>query len=183
MNEVDLIRRCRAGDCEVFRLLIKRHSKVLFGTAYLMTRDHGLAEDVVQEALISAWRGLPSFRPGGSFRAWLIRILVNEVGKKRRRRRVQEAPLEEGIAVSGNPGETEDAVLQEEERQRLNRALRGLPKVQREAAVLRYYADLTVPEVAKALGCREGTVKSRLHRALHHLGEILEVDGWRLGLR
>jgi len=156
--------------------LIEGHGKVLFGTAYLMTRDHGLAEDAVQETLISAWRGLPSFRPRGRTRAWLVRILVNEVRRKHRRKRVKEAPLEEAVAVSGNPGETEDAVLRGEERQRLRRLLRTLPSEQREAVVLRYYSDLTVPEVAQAMGCREGTVKSRLHRALRNLGEALRED-------
>lgn len=83
------------------------------------------------------------------------------------------APLEEAAAVGGDPEEAEKTVLQKEERQFMRKALDALPEEQREAMVLRYYADLTVPEIAKALGCREGTVKSRLSRALGRLALVL----------
>ncbi len=182
MNETDLIRSSQAGDSEAFRLLIEGHRTVLFGTAYLMAQDRGMAEDAVQEALISAWRGLPSFGFRGSLRAWLLRILVNEVKRPHRKARVQTVPLEEALAAPGNPGETEDAVLRNEERERLKAALETLPLDQRQAVVLRYYADLTVPEIGKALGCREGTVKSRLHRALNRLSGALQQTGSHPGL-
>ena len=183
MNEADLIHRCQTGDREAFRLLMERYGKLLHGTAYLMTREYGSAEDAVQEALINVWRGLPSFRPTGSFKAWVIRILVNEVGKQRRKKRVREAPLEDALAVTGNPGETEDAVLQSEERRLLRRGVESLSRDQKETVVLRYYADLTIPEVAKVMGCREGTVKSRLHRALNKLKEALKYDELSSGSR
>jgi hypothetical protein len=77
--EGSLIRRCQAGDKEAFRVLVEMHSKILFGTAYLMTRDRGLAEDAVQEALVKVWKHLPSLRLQGSFKSWLLRIVINEV--------------------------------------------------------------------------------------------------------
>jgi RNA polymerase sigma-70 factor (ECF subfamily) len=183
LNEAELIRRCQTGDSEAFCVLIEQYRKVLFGTAFLMTRDHGLAEDMVQEALFRIWRGLPSFRPGGSFKAWLVRILVNEVKQLYRKRRVQTAPLGEATALSGNPDEPVEAMLREEERHQLRQGLERLQEEHREVLILRYYADLTVPEIAKALGCREGTVKSRLHRALNRLGDVLTAGEWqsRLG--
>lgn len=183
MNEAELIRRCQTGDSGAFCVLIEQYRKVLFGTAFLMTRDHGLAEDMVQEALFRIWRGLPSFRPGGSFKAWLVRILVNEVKQLYRKRRVQTAPLGEATALSGDPDGPAEAMLREEERHQLRQGLERLQEEHREVLILRYYADLTVPEIAKALGCREGTIKSRLHRALNRLGDALTAGEWqsRLG--
>lgn len=173
MNEADLVRRSQMGDEGAFCALVEQHRKVLFGTAYLMTRDRGLAEDAVQEALIQMWRHLPLFRLRGSFKAWLVRIVVNEVKQQYRKKRVPTAPLEEAATIAGDPEEVEAGALRSEERLRMKKALETLPEEQREAVVLRYYADLTVPEIAKALGCRHGTVKSRLSRALDRLALVL----------
>ena len=68
--------------------------------------------------------------------------------------------------------DAEELAINEEERQHIRRILEALPHEQRETVVLRYYADMTIPEIAKALGCREGTVKSRLHRALARLRNV-----------
>lgn len=173
MNEAEIIRRSQAGDQDAFRLITDSYSKVLLGTAYLMTHDQGLAEDAVQDALVHAWHGLPSFRPTGSFKAWLLRILINEVNQQQRKRRVQTVPLEEAATASGGADEVEDGALRNEERKLINKALGQLQPDHKEIVVLKYYADLTVPEIAKAVGCMEGTVKSRLHRALSHLGRTL----------
>ena len=172
MDEAEAIRRCQRGDRDGFRILVERCGRVLYGTAYLITRDAGLAEDLVQEAFLQAWRGMPSFRPGGSFKPWILRILVNQAMTKRRKRRVIEAPLPEGMATPDTSKSVEELVLEDEERQHIGRILEILPHEQRKTVVLRYYADLTVPEIARALGCREGTVKSRLHRALARLREV-----------
>lgn len=173
MDEADIIRRSQAGDQDSFRLLTENYSKVLLGTAYLMTRDTGLAEDAVQEALVRAWRGLPSFRPDGSFKAWLLRILTNQVNQQLRKKRLPTVPLEEAVGASEDPGRLEDEAIRNEQKRHINGALDRLGPRHKEVVVLKYYADLTVPEIAHALGCRQGTVKSRLHRALGHLGHTL----------
>ena len=173
MDESEAIRRCQEGQRDPFRFLVERYGKVLYGTAYRMTRDRGLAEDLVQEAFLRVWRGMPSFRGGGNFKAWIVRILVNHVMSERRKKRVREEPLVEAIASSQNPEAGEKLVLRKEERDRVRRSLEKLPQEQREVVVLRYYTDLTVPQIARTLGWRQGTVKSRLHRALDHLREVL----------
>lgn len=175
-EEAALVRRFQAGDEEAFRALVEQHSRVLFGTAYLMTRDRGLAEDAVQGALTQMWKHLPSTRLRGSLKAWLVRIVVNEVKQQYRKKRVPTVPLEQASEVASDPQETETVMVRDEERQHLGRALEMLPPEQREAVVLRYFSDLTVPEVAAVMGKREGTIKSRLSRALDRLGEILRSD-------
>ncbi len=157
-------------------MLVEQHSRVLFGTAYLMTRDRGLAEDAVQSALIQMWKHLPSTRLRGSLKSWLVRIVVNEVKQQYRKNQLPTVPLEQASEVADDPEEIESALIRDEERQHLRQALKMLPSEQREAVVLRYFSDLTVPEVAAVMGQREGTIKSRLSRAVDRLGVILRDD-------
>jgi len=173
LNEAEIISRAQAGDQDAFRLLTESYSKVLLGTAYLMTRDTGLAEDAVQEALVNAWRGLPAFRPNGSFKAWLLRILINQVNQQLRKKRLPTTSLEEAVVTSEDPQRLEEEAIRNEQKRHINGALDRLQPSHKEVVVMKYYADLTVPEIARAVGCREGTVKSRLHRALGHLGRTL----------
>jgi RNA polymerase sigma-70 factor (ECF subfamily) len=175
-SETALVSRCQAGDSEAFRTLVEKHSRVLFGTAYLMTRDRGLAEDAVQATLVQMWKKLPSLRLRSSLKAWLVRIVVNEVNQQHRKKRLPIMSLEQAPEMPGDPPEAETVLFRDEERQRLRQALEILPVEQREAVVLRYFSDLTVPEVAAVMGEREGTIKSRLSRALDKLNEIMRND-------
>jgi len=93
-EEAELIRRVRARIKEAFRLLVEKYRAVIFGTAYLMTRDRGLAEDAVQETLIRMWKHLSSLRQDENLKAWLVRIVVNEINYQRRKKRVPTIPLE-----------------------------------------------------------------------------------------
>ncbi len=175
-EEAALVRRCQAGDKESFRTLVEQYRGALFGTAYLMTRDRVSAEDTVQRALVQMWEHIPSLRLRGSLKAWLMRIVVNEVNQQHRKKRVPTVPLEEAPEVAGEPDEAEMVAVRREERQSLRRALEMLPSEQREAIVLRYFSELTVPEIAAVTGKREGTIKSRLSRALDRLGETLRNE-------
>lgn len=175
-QEAALVRRCQAGDKEAFRMLVEQYHSVLFGTAYLMMRDRGLAEDAVQEALIQIWKHLPSFRLKSSLKTWMVRIVANEVKQQFRKKRVPTVPLEQASEVAEDLDEAETTMIRNEESQHLRRTLEMLPQEQREAVVLRYFSELSVPEIAAVTSEREGTIKSRLSRALSHLGEILRSD-------
>jgi RNA polymerase sigma-70 factor, ECF subfamily len=175
-SETALVSRCQAGNTEAFSILVEQHSRVLFGTAYLMTRDRGLAEDAVQAALVKIWKNLPSLRQNSSLKAWLVRIVINEVNQQRRKKRLPTVPLEQAPEVPDEADENETELARAEDHQRLRQALETLTVEQREAVVLRYFSDLTVREVATVASEREGTIKSRLSRALDKLGEILGKD-------
>ncbi len=175
-QEAALVRRCQAGDKEAFRMLVEQYRSVLFGTAYLMMRDRGLAEDAVQEALIQIWEHIPSFRFESSLKTWMVRIVVNEVKQQFRKKQVPTVPLEQASEVVEDLDKAEAAVIRNEESQHLRQTLEMLPQEQREAVVLRYFSELTIPEIAAVTIEREGTIKSRLSRALSHLGEILRSD-------
>ncbi len=173
--EDDILARCQAGEQEAFGVLVERYRDVVFRIVCLMTNDRPLAEDLTQESFVNAWRGIRSFRIGSPFRPWLIRIAINRVQSHRRRRQLVSMPLStaDTRAPSDEPSperRAESAATREEVR----RALASLPDDQRHVLVLRYYSELSVPEIARATGWREGTVKSRLHRALGRMRSLLE---------
>ena len=175
-GQAALVRRCQNGDAQAFRVLIETYKNTLFGVAYLIARDRGMAEDAVQEGLVQIWKHLPSLRDPARIKPWLFQIVVNEVKQQFRVKRVPSLPIEAAdTACEGNP--PEELAMSEERRRLIRRALSGLPQEQREAVVLRFYSDLSVPEIAAATRTPEGTIKSRLNRAMSRLGVALQAEG------
>ena len=176
MNDEETVLRCQNGDREAFRHLVESYEDVLYGTAYLMTGNTALSEDHVQEAFLSAWRGIRGFRTGYPVKPWLVRILINTVMTQRRRRSVPIDPLDVAAAQSdgSDPADLAESI---EARQRVRQAISALSEEHNTVVTLRFFAGLTVPQVAQALGRREGTIKSRLHRALQHLRRELGESG------
>ena len=178
MTDEQAVLRCQDGEREAFRHLVERYQDVLYGTAVLMTGDRAQAEEHVQEAFLAAWRGMPGFHGERPVKPWLMRILVNTVMSQRRRRVVSTVSLE-------YESEAEDAARPAEEieaqhdRLVIRQALEVLNPEQRQVVVLRFFAGLTVPQLAEAIGVREGTVKSRLHRALGQLRDQLTTGDAR----
>ena len=173
MSEEELIRRSQEGDWDAFELLLERYRAVLVRTAFLVTRDHESVQDVMQETLIQIWRDLPSFRPYGSFKGWTLKILLNKARKHYRRKRVETVALEAAAGVPSNDQAPQEAAEREEEAQAMRMGLERLSANHQEVLILRYYSELTVPEIARTLSLREGTVKSRLSRALGRLEQEL----------
>jgi RNA polymerase sigma-70 factor (ECF subfamily) len=178
-EEEALVHRCQMGDKEAFRTLVNEHKRALFGTALLMTQDYGTAEDAVQETLIKSWQKIAQLRLKGRLKAWLLRILVNEVKQQYRKKRVPTIPLESTDVAEGISIEAESPLIRHEDHQSLRIALDSLPPEQREAIVLHYFTDLKVPEIARITGQRQGTIKSRLSRALDRLEALLKEDDLR----
>jgi RNA polymerase sigma-70 factor (ECF subfamily) len=149
---------------------VERYSDLLYGTAYLMLRNRGHAEDAVQEAFVSAWRGIDTFRPEAELRPWLLRILVNHVLQRRRHKVLGLVTLPEfGLEIADSTPGPELSAERNWERRELSRALSKLPAKYARPLILRFFSELSQAEVALALQIPEGTVKSRLHRALQEL--------------
>jgi RNA polymerase sigma factor (sigma-70 family) len=162
-----------------FEMLVRRHQQPAIRVAYAVAGPDG--EDAVQEAFVKAFHALDRFRAGAPFRPWLLRIVVNEARNRRRAagRRVHLA-LRAGGRASGDAAPSpEDAALVAERRRVLAAALATLPDGDRAVLACRWFAELTEAEMAVALDCRPGTVKSRLNRAMARLRAALppEVDG------
>jgi RNA polymerase sigma-70 factor (sigma-E family) len=141
---------------------VAARSSALLRTAYLLTHDHGLAEDLLQTALTKAWFAWD--RIEGHPEAYVRRILVNTFSSWWRRKWNGEHATED-LPDSGTPDGT-DALGQSHD---LWEAMARLPRRQRAVVVLRYFEDLTEAETAVALGCTVGTVKSQASKALAKL--------------
>jgi len=175
-TEDQLVERARGGDAAAFAALVHDHEEIAFRTAYLIARNAADAEDAAQVGLTKAWRALPRFRRGAPFRPWLLAIVANEARNRRRssaRRARFELHLVEGRPSAGAAPSPEAALLAREQHARLLAALGTLGEEQRQAVACRYLLGLTERETAAALGCRPGTVKSRVSRALARLEEEL----------
>ncbi len=173
MTDDQAILGCQSGDRNSFRHLVDRYKDVLYGTAFLMTRDRSLTEEHVQETLLSAWKGISGFNRDRPFKPWLVRILVNIVLSHQRKRSVVTVPLGPLDHLDSSASPTESLETSEDHNM-VRRALGCLSTEHREVVVLRYFAELTVPQIARTMRVREGTVKSRLHRALGHLRQDLQ---------
>ncbi|HEV2780303.1 MAG TPA: sigma-70 family RNA polymerase sigma factor [Actinophytocola sp.] len=167
--------KARAGDREAYAVLVARYSALAHRTAYLLGAGPN-AEDVVQEAFVKAFRGLGAFRPGGSFRPWLLRIVANEARNLHRSSR-RRAALELRVAgmadrASASPDPESEAISGASRAALLN-AVRALPERDSLVVTCRYFLDLSEAETAQVLGWPPGTVKSRLSRALARLRPVL----------
>ena len=187
-DERDAVLRCQAGDAGAFELIVGWYGDLLLGTAVLMLRDRGEAEDAVQDAFVSSWRGMGSFDATRPLRPWLVRVLVNEVLQRQRRKVLPVAAAGEERLASLESREVGPERVAERawERRELAGVLAALPVEAARVVVLRYFSELSIAEMAEVLGVPEGTVKSRLHRALGTLrgelaGSELAPGGGRSG--
>jgi RNA polymerase sigma-70 factor (ECF subfamily) len=175
LDEAELIKRARAGDPAAFEELVRIHQLVALRVAYLVVGDH--AGDVVQEAIMKAYRHLDRFTDGRPFRPWLLRVVRNEA-LNRHRREGRRARLELRVAadpVSGGAAPSPETVVVAAERRRmLLAAVDDLPERYRTTIAYRFLIGLSEAETATALGVPRGTVKSRTARGVERLRERLK---------
>lgn len=180
-NDLELMRRIQAGDEDAFALFVSRHQRRLYRLAFASLGNREDALDATQEAFVRIYRARHRWRPEASPLTWICRILINHCIDRARRRRVRSAVItDEGgvehIAAPADSGDPAHARLQRAERlERISAAVRRLPERQRAVVILRHSADLSLQEIATALGCSVGTVKSTLHRAIARLRVMLEA--------
>jgi len=191
-----LVERCRRGDPEAFRQLVEPCVERLFSTLYGMIGSREDAEDLLQEALLTAYRSLGSFRKEASFYTWLYRVAVNRARNelKRRARRGRMVSLDrwrtEGVAAPGDLFEVgrsgpdpEEDTARRQIQDAVHAALGEIPPKYRTVVVLKDLEGFSQEEIAEILNCSVGTVKSRLSRARDRLKEVLRpiYEEWRDG--
>jgi RNA polymerase sigma factor (sigma-70 family) len=170
----DLAERARRGDHDAFATLVDGSLGRLYAVARLIVRDPDRAHDAVQDAMIEAWRDIRGLRDPDRVEAWFRRLVVRACYrqvKAERRRTVVELHVVPDEAVTEDASELSIA-----DRDVLERGFARLDPEHRAVLVLRYYLDLTVPEVADTLDIPLGTAKSRLSRAIAEMRAALEVD-------
>lgn len=159
-----------AGAEDDFREFVVARTPVLLGTAYALTGDRGLAEDLLQTALLKTYRHWRNVRHFEYPDAYVRQVMTNQQISWWRRRRVAESdrPVPDRAGPDGRSGI--------EDRDELWRALQELPPRTRAVLVLRYWEDLPEAEAARILGCSVGSVKSQASRGLQRLRKVLAAQ-------
>ena len=171
--------RALEADAEIeraaaFERLVEARLDETYRHARLILRDAQEAEDATHDAFVRAWQEHGRLRDPEKFDAWFGRILVNACRDRLRRRKLRRHDDLDRAAATSAAADAHHVV---DDRDAIGRAFAALSPDHRIAVVLRYYRDLPVEEVARAVGAPVGTVRSRLHYALRHLRSVLEEEG------
>jgi RNA polymerase sigma-70 factor (ECF subfamily) len=171
-------RRVLAGDADAFEGIVRRWQRPLVNLAYRFSRDHGLAEDMAQEAFLKAYRSLASWRGESRFSTWLFAVALNLYRSRVRRVEPAFIGLEDvELADERMPG---DELDRREREEALRRTVLRLPPKYRDALILFYYHDMDVAQAAAALRVPSGTLKARLSRGRELLRKRLNRPGVRV---
>ena len=170
-DEAGLVSRAQQGDREAFAELVSRHAGPVLNTTLRMVGRRTDAEDLAQETFIAAFRALPNFRAEARFSTWLYRIAMNKSLDWLRRTVVREEASShdeetgsaEAMAIERKT--PEDALIEKQRVLGVDRALRALSPIYREAFVLRHLEGLSYEEMSEALGVDGGTLRMRVYKA------------------
>lgn len=171
--DTDVVVRAQAGDQEAFARLATGSGRRMNALAYGILRDHELAEDAVQQALVAIWKDLPRLRDPAKFDSWSYKLLVRVCyaeAKKRRRR------MPEVLGFTTREPIATDDYRAVADRDQLRRGFETLSAEHRAVVVLHHYFDMPLEAVAKVLDVPAGTARSRFHRAMRALRAALEAD-------
>jgi len=178
------VRAAQRGDAEAFDRLVDRYQAAAYGVAYRMVRNVEDSADATQDGFLSAYRAIGTFR-GGSFRAWLLRIMLNACYDLRRHAARRPASsmdalvedLGEAPWADASAADPEGAALSGEALAAIEGALAQLSEEQRAAVVLVDVQGLSYEEAAEAMACALGTVRSRLARGRARVRDLLIESG------
>lgn len=173
MNENELIHLAQQGDHAAYEVLVTTHQEAVFRLAYLLLGDPDDAKDIAQDAFIQAYKSLNRFDAERPLRPWLLRIVSNLASNRRRSMARYMAALRRFVSTSDD---SPAAVMLQQDQETLWQAVRQLSHDDQEIIYLRYFLELSSQETAAALNIAEGTVRSRLHRALGRLRTLIEHD-------
>ena len=184
-SELDLVKRCQAGETEAFDELVTRYRTRVFGMIYNMVHSEEDAWDLAQDAFVKAWKSIKRFRGRSSFYTWLYRIVMNVAIDWMRKRQVKsggtefdEATQLKEIDPASKTAPKADALPYEtmergEIRERIDQAIAQLTPEHRAVILMKEIEEMQYHEIAEALECSIGTVMSRLFYARKKLQNLL----------
>jgi RNA polymerase sigma-70 factor (ECF subfamily) len=185
VSELDLVKRCQAGETEAFDELITRYRTRVFGMIYNMVHSEQDAWDLAQDSFVKAWRSIGRFRGHSSFYTWIYRIVMNVTIDWLRKKQVKGggAEFDDAIqltkvdpaaqTVPKKEALPHEAMERGEIRGRIEKAIAQLSPEQRAAILMKEIDGMQYHEIAEALGCSIGTVMSRLFYARKKLQNLL----------
>ena len=177
-DQEHIIARARRGDADAFEQLVAAYRNQVFRLALRMCGNEADADEVAQEAFLSAWKGLPNFRGESRFSTWLYQLTTHAAIDLLRREKRQAAAedIDEITAADDGPSPQQQVERTETQRE-IRSALMQLPEEYRQVLLLRFMQELSYEEIGRALKLPVGTVKSRLNRAKAQLKDILSRSG------
>ncbi len=188
-SDEDLMRRCSEGDMSAFELIVLRYKDAIFSFTYRFVMDYHRAQDISQEAFIQVLRNVNRYKSRNSFKTWLYRIAANLCKNELRyRSRHKTLSLDDPAVdienLSGNRYTLPDKAYENKEMRRLiKKAIEELPADQRMVIIMREYQYLSYEEIASALNCSLGAVKSKIYRARQNLKNMLiEAEVYEVAL-
>jgi RNA polymerase sigma-70 factor, ECF subfamily len=166
VNHQAVVEACQSGDDDAFRVLFETHKDRVYSIALRYAGDSAAAMDIAQDTFVKLLSNIQQFRGDSSFESWLYRMVVNSCLDYHRKRRRFLPLMDEALDVfrSSKEGALSE-MLREEQAERVQQVVAQLPEEQRIVVVLRYTEGRSYEEIADLLGCRRGTVASRLNRA------------------
>ncbi len=182
-EDIDLVRRVQRGDKRAFDLLVLKYQQKVAGVVSRYLRDQADIQDVVQEAFIKAYRALPKFRGDSAFYTWLYRIAINTaknylVSRSRRPPGSDvDAEVAEQLDVGGrlqSRATPEELLMMKEVEAAIWDAINTLPDELRTAITLREIDGMSYEEIAQAMDCPVGTVRSRIFRARETIDSVIQ---------
>ncbi len=178
MDEKELVRRLKSGDRDAFDALYEKYKNILLRMAYLVSGQIFDAEDIVQETFVKCFLHIGELKKEEGFKPWLFQILYRTAYRQAKKRK-REIPDEDiAVRTDATDGVTSlDRIIRTENERLVNGAVQSLDFKHRSVVVLYYYNEMTTKEIARILGCTEGTVKSRLFAARKKLKEKLAACG------
>jgi RNA polymerase sigma-70 factor, ECF subfamily len=182
-SEQELITRLRNGDSSAFHRLVDRFGNRLYGLAFSLLRNVEDAEDIVQETLSGAYRGIGSFEQRASLWTWLVKILIRQIARSRRSLDARSQKLRMGMSVDeldrvgGIEDDASPPMKQTDAKLDVMAMLRKLAPDRQEIIILRELEQMSYEQISQSLGIPLGTVESRLYRARAELRQLLREYG------
>jgi RNA polymerase sigma-70 factor, ECF subfamily len=176
-SDDDLMAAIAKGDRLALKVLYGRHNVRVYRFALRLTRDESLAEDVVSEVFLHAWRGAKNFQAKSKVSTWLLAIAHNKAKDAMQRRRHEYLSDDDAAAIEDPSDNPETTYGKKERGALLQECLTKLPAAQREVIDLVYYHHKSVEEVAQIVGVQTSTVKTRMFYARSRLAHMLNKAG------
>lgn len=180
-SDEKLIKELIKGNESAMEILVKRYYDLVYSFIYRNTSDYNTTYDITQDVFIKMMKNIDKYQiENGKFKSWLLKIAVNTTKdyfrSKIYKQRIQSYDIDSHeIEDKAN---VVDILSKKEEAIKIKEAIKNLPKLQREAVILKYYNDLKIKEISNITGENENTIKSRLFNGVKNLKKLLGGDNY-----